>query len=78
MSNYVAALTVGVSLPIILFFLFVPLVVLGSLLPISINGLGVREGLNVLLWTQVGLPEETAFAMAFPGEVPPPRLRPLG
>jgi len=63
-ANYVAALTIGESLPIVLFFLFVPLVTLATLIPISVNGLGVREGLSVLLWTRVGLPEETAFSMA--------------
>jgi uncharacterized protein (TIRG00374 family) len=47
------------------FFVFVPLLGLVMMLPISINGLGIREGAGILLFTQIGFPEEQAFLMEF-------------
>jgi len=34
-------------------------------LPISINGLGVREGMGIILFTQIGLLEEQALLVEF-------------
>jgi uncharacterized protein (TIRG00374 family) len=45
------------------FFVFVPLLSLLMILPISINGLGVREGAGILLFTQIGLSKEQALLM---------------
>jgi uncharacterized protein (TIRG00374 family) len=47
------------------FFVFVPLLGLIMMLPISINGLGLREGAGILLFTRIGLSEEEAFLMEF-------------
>jgi uncharacterized protein (TIRG00374 family) len=47
------------------FFVFVPLLGLIMILPISINGLGLREGAGVLLFTRIGFSEEDAFLMEF-------------
>jgi uncharacterized protein (TIRG00374 family) len=47
------------------FFVFVPLLGLVMMLPISINGLGVREGAGILLFTRIGLSEEEAFLIEF-------------
>jgi hypothetical protein len=45
------------------FFVFVPLLGLLMVLPISINGLGVREGAGILLFTQIGFTSEQALLM---------------
>lgn len=45
------------------FFVFVPLLGLIMILPISINGLGVREGAGILLFTQIGFSKEEALLM---------------
>jgi len=45
------------------FFVFVPLLGLIMILPISINGLGVREGAGILLFTQIGFSKEQALLM---------------
>jgi len=45
------------------FFVFVPLLSLLMILPISINGLGVREGAGILLFTQIGFSKEQALLM---------------
>ncbi len=47
------------------FFVFVPLLGLVMTLPISINGLGVREGAGVVLFMQIGIGEELAVLMEF-------------
>jgi uncharacterized protein (TIRG00374 family) len=47
------------------FFVFIPLLGLLMVLPISINGLGVREGTGVLLFARIGLLEEEALLMEF-------------
>lgn len=47
------------------FFVFIPLLGLVMMLPISINGLGIREGAGILLFTSIGLLEEQAFVMEF-------------
>jgi uncharacterized protein (TIRG00374 family) len=45
------------------FFVFVPLLSLLMILPISINGLGVREGAGVLLFAQIGFTDRQALLM---------------
>ncbi len=49
----------------IYFFVFVPLLGLIMTLPVSINGLGVREGAGVVLFMQIGIGEELAVLMEF-------------
>lgn len=46
-------------------FVFVPLATASLLLPISVSGLGVREGIYVLLFGQVGISTENALAFSF-------------
>ena len=47
------------------FFIFIPLLGMIMILPISINGLGIREGAGVLLFTGVGVPAEQALLIEF-------------
>ena len=47
------------------FFVFIPLLGIIMILPISINGLGVREGAAVLLFTGVGILPEQALLVEF-------------
>jgi uncharacterized membrane protein YbhN (UPF0104 family) len=56
------ALNVDVALP--LFALFVPIIAIVNLLPISFNGLGTREGIYLLLFVPVGIPQNQAVAMS--------------
>jgi len=46
------------------FFLFVPIIAVAIALPISINGLGVREGFGVYLYGKIGLGHELAFSIS--------------
>ena len=58
-------LALGLSVPAAYFFLFVPLLAVIVSLPISLNGIGVREGAGMLLFGMVGLNRASAFALQF-------------
>jgi len=47
------------------FFVFIPLLSLAMIPPITINGLGIREGLGILLFASAGLAETDAFTLEF-------------
>ena len=58
------AKSLGIGIPATYYFIFGPLVNVFSALPISINGLGVREGTTVFFLTHVGVPAELAVAFS--------------
>ncbi|MDY6843420.1 MAG: lysylphosphatidylglycerol synthase transmembrane domain-containing protein [Thermodesulfobacteriota bacterium] len=58
---YIIALSLGVKVPMKFFFIFVPLGMMVSMIPISINGLGIREWGFVYLFSKIGL--SASFAM---------------
>jgi uncharacterized protein (TIRG00374 family) len=47
------------------FFVFVPLLSLAMIPPVTINGLGVREGLGILLFAGAGFSRTDAFTLEF-------------
>jgi len=55
----------GIHLPVAYFFLFVPLLAVIVSLPISLNGIGVREGAGMLLFGLVGVDRTHAFSLQF-------------
>ena len=57
-----ASLNLGVS--IVYFFLYVPLITFVAMLPVSVAGLGVREGGAVYLFAKVGVDAATALTMS--------------
>ncbi len=52
----------GLSLPLGYYFVFTPLVVAVSMIPISLNGLGLREGAYVFFLRQAEVPIEAGLA----------------
>ena len=58
------ALGSGLDLPVVTFFALIPMVVLASNLPISLGGLGVREGVLVALLIVVGVDEQQAISLS--------------
>lgn len=63
--NYVLALALGLDIGIVYFFIFVPVTEILILLPITIQGFGVRSGSYVTLFSQVGISSPSAFALGF-------------
>ena len=57
------ALGIGLAAPY--FFLFVPLLAVIVSLPISLNGIGVREGAGMVLFSLVGVDRSRGFSLQF-------------
>jgi uncharacterized protein (TIRG00374 family) len=55
---------IGCKTPLIYYFVYVPLVALATMIPISIGGAGVRENGFVLLMTRAGMPADQAGTIA--------------
>jgi uncharacterized protein (TIRG00374 family) len=62
---WLIGLAMGVSIPASYYWIAVPMVTLMTLLPISINGMGVREGGMILFLSPLGVPASTAMSLAF-------------
>lgn len=62
---YAVAVSCGVYAPVTYYFIFVPLITLLVMLPVSINGIGVREGSFVAFFALVGVPASEAFIVSF-------------
>ena len=63
--HYIVGLALGVQISIAYYFLFVPVLAALISLPISLNGIGVREGAAVVLFQMAGLTREQSFAIPF-------------
>jgi hypothetical protein len=65
--HYEISEAMDLGIPAIYFFLFIPVIAIFIALPISIGGLGVREGLGIFFFTKAvsGLGSEQAFTMEF-------------
>ncbi len=62
---YIAcARAVGIDAPALLFFLIVPVSTVASMIPVTLNGLGLREGVFVALLAACGAPAARAGAVA--------------
>lgn len=64
-SVYVLALGLGLKVPALAFFMFIPVITTVAMLPVSISGIGPREASFVLLFGFVGLGAESATALSF-------------
>lgn len=53
------------SIGIVDYFIFIPLVLLIQLIPVTINGLGLREGAYLEIFSSYGIAGETAIAFSF-------------
>ena len=54
----------GLHPPVSALAVFVPLISLAGMLPISVNGLGIREALYLLLFGRIGVPADAAVSLA--------------
>ena len=63
--HYLLISGLGYRMEIAHLMVFVPLIALATLVPFTINGLGIREGAYILLFSSVGLTMEECFAVAF-------------
>ena len=52
-----------IEVPFSVHFALVPVTIIAALIPVAPSGLGVRETAFVLLYSQLGVPAEKAFAL---------------
>lgn len=62
---WLIGLALHADVPVAYYFVFVPMVSLLTLLPVSVNGMGVREGGVALFLTPLGIAPAIATALAF-------------
>ena len=63
-SIYFIGLSLGIKISLIYFLIFLPIIGAITLLPISIGGLGLREGLYVVYFAKAGVVKQLALAMS--------------
>ena len=61
---YFIALSIGLRLHLIYFWIFVPMITTFAVLPISIGGLGIRDAACVGVFTKIGVAAEKALALS--------------
>jgi glycosyltransferase 2 family protein len=61
---YVLGLGLGLTVPFSYYLLFMPLGLLMLLLPISVSGFGLPQGVFVWMLRPVGVPDEASFALS--------------
>ena len=62
--NFLDALAIGHRVELKYFFVFIPIISMVSMLPVSLYGLGLREYSFVLLFGQTGVSRESALLIA--------------
>ncbi len=63
-TYYLLATGLNLGVPIAYFFLYVPLITFMAMLPISVAGLGVREGSAIYFFGRVGVDAASALTMS--------------
>jgi uncharacterized membrane protein YbhN (UPF0104 family) len=63
LGQYILALGLGLTVPLSLFILCVPIANVFASLPLTLNGLGIRESAYLLLFGMAGVRKEDAIAL---------------
>jgi uncharacterized protein (TIRG00374 family) len=64
LTFYVISKGFGMTVPLLLFFLFIPLALTVSMIPVSLAGLGLREGAFVFLFAKIGVSSASALSLS--------------
>lgn len=64
---YYVSLALDLGIPLIFFFLIIPIILVILLVPFSINGIGLREGAYVFFLGMLNTPAEEAIALSLLG-----------
>ena len=62
-ATYFLAISVGSTISFYYFLILYPIVIIISMVPISLNGLGLREGAFIFLFSHVGMDNEVALTV---------------
>jgi uncharacterized protein (TIRG00374 family) len=61
---YVLSMALSLQVGVVYFFVFVPLITVSTILPISLGGIGVQEGAFAYFFSLVGMPLAGALALS--------------
>lgn len=61
---YVLSLSLHISIPLFYFFLFLPIINIISMIPITPGGFGLREGISVTLFSTIGVSQAHALGLS--------------
>ncbi len=61
--NYLISLSLNFKIPLINFFIFIPIIYLTARIPVSIDAIGVQEGLYVLFFNMSGLSTDDSLLL---------------
>jgi uncharacterized protein (TIRG00374 family) len=62
-AMWFAAGSIGINAPFHVFLVFIPIINLSIAIPLTINGVGLRESVYFLLFSQIGVPMESAVTL---------------
>jgi uncharacterized protein (TIRG00374 family) len=62
--NFLLSKSLGINLPFISIIAYIPLITIISLIPVTINGLGMRESAYVFLFSYYGIAREQALSLS--------------
>jgi uncharacterized membrane protein YbhN (UPF0104 family) len=62
--NIFNGIALQLDVPFVFYFILIPPIAVATMIPVSLNGLGVREGAFVFFLAQVGVPEAQALSLA--------------
>jgi len=65
LTTFIISKALNINIPLSLFFAIMPVVYVATILPISIGGLGVREGVFVYLLSKIGILPSDAVTLSF-------------
>lgn len=65
LAAYALALAINLKLAPVYFFMVLPMIWILTMIPLSVNGLGIREGAFVFFFTKVGVPNFSALLLSF-------------
>ena len=64
-ATFILSKAIGISLPLLIFFVVIPIVYVVTLLPVSMGGIGVREVTIVYLLSQLGVENSMSITLSF-------------
>jgi hypothetical protein len=64
LQAYYLGVAIGITQPLLVYFAFVPLILLVMLLPITVNGIGTSQAAFVWLFARVQTPAHDAFVLS--------------
>lgn len=64
LNNYAVAQALGLKIAPGVFFCLIPITALVTMLPVSLNGFGIREGIYAITFARVSVPPEAAVAIS--------------